>query len=512
MTVVNPKSISGITSITTASGSDNLLTIHTSDANNTERLRIDSTGTTKIVTGIVTTLTATTGIVTTFEATTGDITTLRAPTGIVTSFTTNTLTANSTTKVGSGVTLSPDGDIFATGITTIGTGSAGGGKGTVVAGGNATQLSIHAGYQVGMSTFVFGDTQVGSAFTSIAMFEISNKTNTGTSIAQDDDSNISYIARRDNDGDIGFILRHGGQNRERLRIMSDGKIGIGQSIPAALLHLTTPNGDCEMILEADVDNDNEYDNPRILFRQDGGYDQSCVGIGGTTDDSSIHNCLTLRNSTGSAGGILLMTNNQSAASGVSNHLNAVTRLKVTSLGNVEINTGNIHIGTAEKGIYFGNQVTTSASGASFSSQLFDHYEEGSWTPVLKFGGGTTGITYSARDGAYTRIGRQVTVNFMIEMTSKGSSTGTATVTGLPFPVDDLVSNTVIEASGISAYWNNFDPDMYFFGFTAETTGGGQLTLRNQPETGASDTIGTLTNSNFENDSTFRGSITYFTDT
>ena len=70
MTVVNPKSISGITSITTASGSDNLLTIHTSDANNTERLRIDSTGTTKIVTGIVTTLTATTGIVTTLTAST----------------------------------------------------------------------------------------------------------------------------------------------------------------------------------------------------------------------------------------------------------------------------------------------------------------------------------------------------------------------------------------------------------------------------------------------------------
>ena len=70
MTVVNPKSISGITSITTASGSDNLLTIHTSDANNTERLRIDSTGATKIVTGIVTTLTATTGIVTTLTANT----------------------------------------------------------------------------------------------------------------------------------------------------------------------------------------------------------------------------------------------------------------------------------------------------------------------------------------------------------------------------------------------------------------------------------------------------------
>ena len=65
MTVVNPKSISGINSITTGSGSDNLLTNHTNDG--TERVRVDSTG---------------------------------------------------ATKVGSGVTLSPDGDIFATGVTT----------------------------------------------------------------------------------------------------------------------------------------------------------------------------------------------------------------------------------------------------------------------------------------------------------------------------------------------------------------------------------------------------------
>ena len=81
MTVVNPKSISGITSITTASGSDDILTIHNN--NGTERLRIDSTGTTKITTGIVTTLTAT-----------------------------------SSAKVGSGVTLSSDGDVFATGVCT----------------------------------------------------------------------------------------------------------------------------------------------------------------------------------------------------------------------------------------------------------------------------------------------------------------------------------------------------------------------------------------------------------
>ena len=99
--------IAGITTVATLKATTGIVTTLTAN-------------TTKITTGIVTTLTATTGIVTTFEATTGNITTLRAPTGIVTTLTTNTLTANSTTKVGSGITLSPDGDIFATGITTVG--------------------------------------------------------------------------------------------------------------------------------------------------------------------------------------------------------------------------------------------------------------------------------------------------------------------------------------------------------------------------------------------------------
>ena len=127
MTVVNPKSISGINSITTGSGSDNLLTIHTNDG--TERVRVDNTGATKIVTGIVTTLTATTGIVTSLEATTGDITTLRAPTGIVTSLeaTTGDITTlraptgivttfvTNTAKVGAAVTITESG-IEASGI------------------------------------------------------------------------------------------------------------------------------------------------------------------------------------------------------------------------------------------------------------------------------------------------------------------------------------------------------------------------------------------------------------
>ena len=67
MTVINPSSISGITSITMPSGDGNVLTVHTNDG--TERFRIDSSG---------------------------------------------------NVKVGSAATISPDGDLFVTGVTTTG--------------------------------------------------------------------------------------------------------------------------------------------------------------------------------------------------------------------------------------------------------------------------------------------------------------------------------------------------------------------------------------------------------
>jgi hypothetical protein len=71
--------------------------------------------------------------------------------------------------------------------------------------------------------------------------------------------------------------------------------------------------------------------------------------------------------------------------------------------------------------------------ASSNANTLDDYEEGTWTPTLNFAGGTTGITYAAvRSGRYTKVGRIVTVSFAIILTSKGSSTGNANISGLPF--------------------------------------------------------------------------------
>lgn len=66
------------------------------------------------------------------------------------------------------------------------------------------------------------------------------------------------------------------------------------------------------------------------------------------------------------------------------------------------------------------------------ANVLDDYEEGTWTPAITFGGGNTGITYSNQSGDYTKIGRVVVVTGRINLSSKGSSTGAAVMTGLPF--------------------------------------------------------------------------------
>jgi hypothetical protein len=86
-------------------------------------------------------------------------------------------------------------------------------------------------------------------------------------------------------------------------------------------------------------------------------------------------------------------------------------------------------GVRFKDLYLGGGLFVGGTG---SANELDDYEEGTFTPVLAFGGGTTGIGYNTQIGRYTKIGRFVQVNITIYLSSKGSSTGVATITGLPF--------------------------------------------------------------------------------
>jgi hypothetical protein len=52
-----------------------------------------------------------------------------------------------------------------------------------------------------------------------------------------------------------------------------------------------------------------------------------------------------------------------------------------------------------------------------------------WTPELMFGGDNTGITYNFRQGDYWKVGQLVMASFSLQLTSKGSAVGDATLGG-----------------------------------------------------------------------------------
>jgi len=67
--------------------------------------------------------------------------------------------------------------------------------------------------------------------------------------------------------------------------------------------------------------------------------------------------------------------------------------------------------------------------ASSNANTLDDYEEGTWTPTH---GSGSGITYGTQTGTYVKIGQLVYVTGYIGLTSKGSASGTVTVSGFPF--------------------------------------------------------------------------------
>ena len=82
-------------------------------------------------------------------------------------------------------------------------------------------------------------------------------------------SNLNFDWDSGSDRKINFINSGGG----------DISVGIGEDSPAGKLHISSgTSGDCELIIEADTDNNAEGDNPRIVFKQDGGSSTGSVGL------------------------------------------------------------------------------------------------------------------------------------------------------------------------------------------------------------------------------------------
>jgi hypothetical protein len=193
-----------------------------------------------------------------------------------------------------------------------------------------------------------------------------------------------------------------------------------------------------------------------------------VGIGTTTPAYTLDVNGTARVKTTSLNGLVIETNDVTTLkltsnSGVSKNWGfATTNLAINDFGIYQsTSTGGDPISAGTAKLYFDGSgaakfsagvaisgATAPASGiefpstqvASASANNLDDYEEGTWTMGVSFGGASVGVTYSSNTGTYTKIGRQVTVNGFVRLTSKGSSTGNASITGLPFTIGNVSAN------------------------------------------------------------------------
>lgn len=71
----------------------------------------------------------------------------------------------------------------------------------------------------------------------------------------------------------------------------------------------------------------------------------------------------------------------------------------------------------------------------------DDYEEGTFVPGIAFGGAAVGVTYVSNTGNYTKIGNRVFYSLAITTSSRGTSVGSLSITGLPFAVNAIDNST-----------------------------------------------------------------------
>jgi len=175
---------------------------------------------------------------------------------------------------------------------------------------------------------------------------------------------------------------------------------------------------------------------------------SCVGIG--------HNALTActgdnNTSLGSEAGneIVGGVNNTIIGAGASGEDGTAVNQSVFGKGATGVADNSVTLGNADvTAVYMAQDSGATvhcaginmsanqpaAQAGSMTAEVLDHYEEGTWTIGVEFGGSATGISINAgrNVGTYTKVGNRVFITAWINLSDKGSQTGAATITGLPF--------------------------------------------------------------------------------
>jgi hypothetical protein len=105
----------------------------------------------------------------------------------------------------------------------------------------------------------------------------------------------------------------------------------------------------------------------------------------------------------------------------------------------------------------GQGIDFSATSGTGTSELFDDYEEGTWTSTV---GGNA--TYGVNTARYTKIGRQVFASFDLNITTIGTGS-TIEISGLPFTCGDDIAEGVSISFYDGLATNVVEVNAYVFG-------------------------------------------------
>ena len=281
---------------------------------------------------------------------------------------------------------------------------------------------------------------------------------------------------------------------ERLRITSDGKVGVGEDNVQAHFHVAKNIADSDAInwtgsqlsVATPISGNSTANRATIYFApygSDNNYAPSAISASAGTSGAS-----TLKFFTNASGNLTGQVQNYE-------------RLRITSGGDIQVANGNLVFSTAGTGIDFSNSGVV-GSGTTTSSVL-DDYEEGTWTPTFTGPGAT--FTYSSQQGNYIKIGTLVYAAFFVQISAVSGGSGTCGIGGLPFTTGNSASNPnpggYIQLVG---NWNTNHPD------SLEANGASTTGLNLLYRSAANGTNNqAVPTSNFQANTFVRATIVYF---
>jgi hypothetical protein len=180
-------------------------------------------------------------------------------------------------------------------------------------------------------------------------------------------------------------------------------VGIGIDPPATQLHLSNNSGAVIRLENLETSSSTGLSMGKVEWRTG---DASAAGVAGFIDVQDYNNF-------GTAFKMIL-------GGGLSG--SGVTGLEIDALGNATVPAGNLVIGTSGNGIDF------SATAGTGTSELFDDYEEGTWSGAV-----TDGTNSASFTGYYTKIGNTVFVQGdASNIESAVTFSGNVYMSGLPY--------------------------------------------------------------------------------